>query len=98
MVEKAIGRSLSKIPLRNYQLLSEHQEKRFYAFRTDEKGTGANQMGIQKLISLSVTLAIITVSTGQTSKVLKAVRIAQLKLIKDSQASKWGTPMIPPNR
>ena len=70
MVEKAIGRSLSKNPLRYYKLLSELQEKGFYAFRTDEKGTGANQMGIQKLISLSVTLAIITASTGQTSKVL----------------------------
>lgn len=47
-------------------------------------------MGIQKLISLSVTLAVLAVSTGQLPKVLKVVRVAQLQLIKDSQASKWG--------
>lgn len=55
-------------------------------------------MDIQKLISIAVTLAILTVSTGQTPKVLKAVRVAQLQLIKDSQASKWGTPLLLPNR
>jgi hypothetical protein len=55
-------------------------------------------MGIQKLISLSVTLAVLAVSTGQLPKVLKVVRVAQLQLIKDSQASKWGMPMLPPSR
>ena len=53
-------------------------------------------MSIDKLISISVTLAVLTVSTGQLPKVLKNVRIAQLKLIKESQASNWGTPMLPP--
>ncbi|MDD4975908.1 MAG: hypothetical protein PHY93_16240 [Bacteriovorax sp.] len=52
-------------------------------------------MGIQKLISISATLAVLAVSTGQLQKVLKVVRVAQLQLIKDSQASKWGTPMLP---
>ena len=53
-------------------------------------------MGIDKLISISVTLAVLTVSTGQLPRVLKAVRIAQLQLIKESQSSKCGTPMLPP--
>jgi hypothetical protein len=55
-------------------------------------------MGIQKLISLSATLAILAVSTGQLQKVLKVVRVAQLQLIKDSQASKWEMPILPPGR
>jgi hypothetical protein len=55
-------------------------------------------MGIQKLISISATLAVLAVSTDQLPKVLKVVRVAQLQLIKDSQASKWGMPMLPPSR
>jgi hypothetical protein len=53
-------------------------------------------MEIDKLISISVTMAVLTVSTGQLPRVLKAVRITQLQLIKESQASKWGTPILPP--
>ncbi len=52
---------------------------------------------MDKLISISVTLAVLTVSTGQLPRVLKAVRIAQLKLLKESQSSKWGMPMLPPS-
>lgn len=59
---------------------------------------GENQMNIDKLISISATVAILAVSTGQLPKVLKVVRVAQLQLIKESQASKWGMPMLPPSR
>jgi len=55
-------------------------------------------MGIQKLIPIAVSLAFLAASTGQLPRVLKTVRIAQLQLIKDSQASKWGTAMVPPSR
>jgi hypothetical protein len=55
-------------------------------------------MGIQKLIPIAVSLALLAISTGQLPRVLKTVRIAQLQLIKDSQASKWGTAMVPPSR
>jgi hypothetical protein len=55
-------------------------------------------MDIQKLISISATLAVLAVSTRQLPKVLEVVRVAQLQLIKDSQASKWGPPMLLPNR
>jgi hypothetical protein len=55
-------------------------------------------MDIQKLISIASTLAVLTVFTGQLPRVLKVVRIAQLELIRDSQASKWGTPMLLPIR
>lgn len=55
-------------------------------------------MGIDKLISISAILAVLTVSTGQIPRVLKVVRVAQLQLIKDSQASKWGRPLLLPSR
>ncbi len=51
-------------------------------------------MGISKLIQIAVTLAFFAVSSGRLPWVLKEVRVAQLKLIKESQASKWGRAMI----
>jgi hypothetical protein len=51
-------------------------------------------MGIDKLILISVVLAVLSVSTGQLPKVLKVVRVAQLQLIKESQASNWGRPLL----
>lgn len=51
-----------------------------------------------KLITLAATLAIITVSTEQLPKVLKEVRVAQLKLLQESQASKWPKAMTLPSR
>lgn len=53
-------------------------------------------MGIEKLIQLAVALAILAASTGQLPKVIHSVRVAQLQLIKESQASKWGRAMLPP--
>jgi hypothetical protein len=53
-------------------------------------------MGIDKLISIGATLAMLAVSTGQLPKVLHAMRVAQLHLIRDSQASKWGRVMLLP--
>ena len=53
-------------------------------------------MGINKLIQMASILAFIAVSSGQLPKILKQVKIAQLQLIKESQASKWGMPMLPP--
>jgi hypothetical protein len=55
-------------------------------------------MGIQKLIPIAVSLAFLAVSTGQLPRVLKTVRIAQLQLIKDSQASNWPKAMTLPSR
>jgi hypothetical protein len=48
-------------------------------------------MNLEKLISISVTLAFLVVSTGQLPRALKTIRIAQLQLIKESQASRWGS-------
>lgn len=46
-------------------------------------------MGIEKVISLGVMLAFMAAATGQLPKAIMAVHIAQLKLLKESQASRW---------
>jgi len=51
--------------------------------------TIGENMGLDKLIAIGATMAVLAVSTGQLSKAIIAVHIAQLQLIKDSQASKW---------
>ena len=53
-------------------------------------------MGISKLITIASMLAVLAVSTGQLPRIIKAVRIAQLHLIKDSQSSSWGRAMLLP--
>lgn len=53
-------------------------------------------MGIEKLISIAVTLAVLAASTGQLPRIVHAVRGSQLQLIKDSQASKWGRAILLP--
>jgi hypothetical protein len=55
-------------------------------------------MGLSKLISIAVALAFLAASTGQLPNMLRAVKIAQLQLIMDSQASKWPKAMTLPNR
>lgn len=55
-------------------------------------------MGIEKLILIAVTLALLSASTGQLPRIVHAVRGAQLRLIKDSQASKWGQAMLLPRQ
>jgi len=56
-------------------------------------------MGIEKLSAWAIALAIAAASTGQLPKILAAVRVAQLELIRDSQASKWQkAPLLPMSR
>jgi hypothetical protein len=51
-------------------------------------------MGIEKLISIAVTLALLAASSHQLPRILHTVRVAQLHLIQESQASKWGRVML----
>lgn len=46
-------------------------------------------MGLDKLIAIGAAMAILAATTGQLPKAILAVHIAQVNLIKDSQASKW---------
>lgn len=49
---------------------------------------------MDRLISLAVALTMLAAVTGQLPKVILAVHIAQLQLLKESQASKWPKLMI----
>jgi hypothetical protein len=50
---------------------------------------------MSKLISISVTMAFLAVGSGKLPWILFQVRKAQIKLIKDSQASKWPKAWVP---
>ena len=52
-------------------------------------------MGIGKLIAVAVAFAILAVSTGRLPQILNVVQIAQIQLIHDWPASKWGRAMLP---
>lgn len=49
-----------------------------------------------KLIQTAVAAALLAAATGQLPKFIQTVRVAQYQLLKDSQASKWGKPMLLP--
>ena len=56
-------------------------------------------MGLEKLIALGTALAILAASTGQLPRALRAIHIAELKLLKESQASNWPKAcLLPPSR
>lgn len=46
-------------------------------------------MGINSLVKMSVTLAIIAATNGNLPKILLEVRKAQIELLKRSKASNW---------
>ncbi len=50
----------------------------------------------QRLIQAAVAAALLAAATGQIPKFIRQVRVAQYQLLKDSQASKWGKPMLLP--
>ncbi len=54
-------------------------------------------MGLNKLIAMAATLAVLAVATGQLPRIIYAVHIAQLHLLKESQASMWPRAMLLPN-
>lgn len=53
-------------------------------------------MGIEKLITIAVTLATLAVSSGQLPRILNTVRVAQIQLLHDARASSWGQPLLLP--
>lgn len=53
-------------------------------------------MGLNRLIQLAVALTVLAASTGQLPKIILGIHIAQLHLLKRSQASTWGRPFLLP--
>lgn len=54
-------------------------------------------MGLDKVIAMGAAMAILAASTGQLPKAIRVIQIAQLKLLKKSQASKWPKAALLPN-
>lgn len=52
-------------------------------------------MVVKTLIQIAATLTVIALSSGRLPSILKEVRLAQLHLLKESQASMWGQPLLP---
>ncbi|MGE3759130.1 MAG: hypothetical protein AB7H97_15310 [Pseudobdellovibrionaceae bacterium] len=53
-------------------------------------------MGINKLIEAALIVVLTAAVIGQLPRLNRAVRIAQIQLLKDSQSSKWGRAMLLP--
>jgi hypothetical protein len=51
-------------------------------------------MFLKDLILIAVTLATMAVSSGRLPAILHQVRVMQLEVLKESQASRWGRPML----
>lgn len=98
LVKAKTGIPLREDSLRHHKLLPEHQEKWIQSRRSDSRRKGKNPMGLSKLISIAVTATFWAASTGQLPRMIRTVQIAQLKLIKDSQASRWPKAMTLPSR
>jgi hypothetical protein len=50
----------------------------------------------QKLTTFALSVVMAAAIAGQLPYFVKEVRIAQLRLLKESQTSHWGTPMLLP--
>lgn len=53
-------------------------------------------MGIEKLIPFALGMVLTAAAAGTLPKFVHEIRIAQLQLLKDSQASRWGRPLLLP--
>ena len=49
-----------------------------------------------KLIQAAVMAAVLAAAAGQLPRFIQSMRVAQYKILKESQASKWGKPMLLP--
>ena len=49
-------------------------------------------MGLENVTKLAVALVMAAALTGQLPRLTNEIRHAQLKLLQDSKASKWGSP------
>lgn len=49
-------------------------------------------MGIDNITKVAVALTLAAALTGHLPRATKAIQIAQVKLLKESQASNWGSP------
>lgn len=53
---------------------------------------------LNRLIEAALIAVLMAAAAGQLPRLVHSVRVAQLQLLKDSQSSKWGRPMLLPIR
>jgi hypothetical protein len=53
---------------------------------------------LNRLIEAALVVVLAAAAAGQLPRFVQTVRVAQLQLLKDSQSSKWGRPMLLPIR
>jgi hypothetical protein len=51
-------------------------------------------MGLENLIKLAASLTLAAALSGHLQEAIHVVQVAQLKLLHESQASRWGSPSI----
>lgn len=51
-------------------------------------------MGLKNIIKIAVVLTIAAAMKGQLPRITNQIRIAQVKLLQESKASKWGSPEL----
>jgi hypothetical protein len=51
-------------------------------------------MGLDNVIKLALTLTLVAAMTGQLPRITKEIRYAQVRLLEQSKASRWGSPDI----
>ena len=51
-------------------------------------------MGIDNIIKMAVVLVLAAAATGHLPEITMAVRRAQVDLLQESRASRWGSPDI----
>ena len=49
---------------------------------------------MEKLIQAVAAFVVIAASTGQLPRLIDSVRVAQVQIIQETEASKWGMPML----
>ncbi len=49
------------------------------------------------LIKAAITIVLMVAAAGQLPRFVQAVRVAQYKVLKESQASTWGKPVLTDN-
>lgn len=53
-------------------------------------------MELNKLIEAALIVILLAAATNQLPRLNQAVRVAQIKLLYDSQSSKWGRALLLP--
>ena len=51
-----------------------------------------------KLIEAVVIFVFVTAAAGQLPRLIKTLRIAQIRVLSESHTSNWGKPYLPPSK